>query len=60
VTSPVAPLLVLQARAQARALLFANGEIASIEQAMLPLFRYAAEEDIPMPTAQAIIEQAFK
>ncbi len=42
----VSPLLILQARAEARAILFANGEFADIEQAMAPLRTYAVESGI--------------
>ena len=35
------PLLVLQARADARALLFRGGEYRDLEQAVIPLLAYA-------------------
>ena len=60
----VSPLPVLQARAEARAILLAAGEIDSLDDAMAPLFEYAEHHDLPdligADTAFAIITNAFK
>jgi len=57
------PLLVLQARAQARAYLHAAGEF-DIEQALDPLFRYAMAsgivDEFGMENVTAIIRDAFE
>ena len=60
----VSPLLVLQARADARAVLLAAGELRSLDEAMVPLFEYASEHGLPeligAATVHAIITNAFK
>jgi hypothetical protein len=60
----VSPLPVLQARAEARAILLAAGEIDSLDEAMGPLFEYADQQDLPdligADCAFAIITNAFK
>jgi len=59
----VHPIRVLQARAEARALLYACGEYADVEEAVDPLFAYAIESgivaDLGMDAVKSIIEQAF-
>jgi hypothetical protein len=63
VVSQVNPLLVLQARAEARALLYATGEF-DIEQALAPLLRCAISDgiidQIGAEATFAILRQAFK
>lgn len=58
----VSPLLVLQARAEARALLYADGEF-NLEQAMQPLMQYALDtgivDKVGAEGAVAIIKRAF-
>jgi hypothetical protein len=58
----VAPLLVLQARAEARALLYATCEF-DLEQAIQPLLQYALDsgvvDKVSADGAFAIIKQAF-
>jgi len=57
------PLLILQARAEARALLYKTNEI-DLEQALAPLLRYAVKsgiaDEIGGEAAFAIIRDAFK
>jgi len=57
------PLLVLQARAEARAYLHAAGEF-DLEQATEPLYRYAISSGIVsefgMESVSAIIRDAFE
>jgi hypothetical protein len=59
----VHPLRVLQARAEARALLYACCEYDDVEQAVDPLFAYAIESGIAaefgMDAVKSIIKQAF-
>jgi hypothetical protein len=59
----VNPLLVLQARAEARALLYALGEF-DFEQAIDPLFVYAIEsgllDEFGMETVSNIVRAAFE
>jgi hypothetical protein len=59
----VAPLLVLQARAEARAILYAAGEFDGLEPAVVPLLQYAMDrgvtDDIGAERAYAIIKTAF-
>jgi hypothetical protein len=58
----VAPLLVLQARAEARALLYATCEF-DLEQAIQPLLQYALDsgviDKVGADGAFGIIKQAF-
>lgn len=58
-----APLLVLQARAEARAILYAAGEFEQLEEAIVPLLRYALDsgitDDIGAERAFAIVQAAF-
>jgi hypothetical protein len=58
----VAPLLVLQARAEARALLYGASEF-DLEEALEPLFLYAIDSGIThefgVDTVMAIIRAAF-
>lgn len=60
----LSPILVLQARAEARAVLLAAGEIASLDEAMNPLFDYAHQhglvELVGADTVFAIINGPFK
>jgi len=62
-TDDVAPLLVLQARAEARAILYAAGEFDGIEPAVVPLLQYAMDsgitDDIGAERAFAIVRAAF-
>lgn len=57
------PLLVLQALAEARAFLYAEGEFDSLDQAITPLLRYALDrgitDDIGAERAFAIVKAAF-
>jgi len=57
------PLLVLQARAEARALLFKTAEYADLGEAITPLLVYAHEariaEEIGADAVLAIIKAAF-
>lgn len=60
----VSPLLVLQARAEARAILFAAGEFGpSWDQAIQPLLQYALDsgviDKVGAEGAFGIIKQAF-
>jgi len=55
----VPPLRVLQARAEARALLVAVGEI-ELEAAFAPLVDYATDHSIDAGIAYDIIRAAFK
>jgi hypothetical protein len=45
-STQVPPFLVLQARAEARAILFAAGEYESIDAAIAPLMQYALTNDL--------------
>ena len=62
-TSP-SPILVLQVRAEARAILLAEGEFETYDEAVTPLFDYAIEhglaELIGADTVFAMIVNAFK
>lgn len=62
-TDTVLPLRVLQARAEARALLYAVGEYADFEEATAPLRTYAVEsgvvEQVGADAAWSIIAVAF-
>jgi hypothetical protein len=62
-SSSVDPLLVLEARTQARALLFLTCEFESVEAALGPLFDDACEsglvEQFGVDTIKAIIEKPF-
>jgi hypothetical protein len=57
------PLLVLQAQAEVRALLYMSGKF-DLEEALVPLLRYAVDSgiasDIGDEAAISIIRQAFK
>ena len=57
------PLLVLQARAEARALLFRTAEYQDLGEAVTPLLAYAHEsglaDEIGAPAVLAIIKAAF-
>jgi hypothetical protein len=53
------PLLILQARAEARALLFRCCEYDDFEEALAPLEAYALENEI-MDEGVAIIRKAFE
>lgn len=57
------PLLVLQARAEARALLFKTAEYKDLGEALTPLLVYAHEagidEEIGADAVLAIIKDAF-
>jgi hypothetical protein len=59
----VAPLLVLQARAEARAILYAAGEFEQLKQAVVPLLQYAIDsgiaDQIGAERAFAIVKAAF-
>lgn len=59
----VAPIRVLQARAEARALLFANAEYDTLDEAIAPLMRYAHQhgliEQLGAAAIYALIEQPF-
>ena len=59
----VQPLLVLQARAEARAILYADGDYVDIAEAIKPLMAYAFEagivDQIGAERAHAIIKAAF-
>jgi len=59
----ISPFLILQARAEARARLYAANEF-DLEQALAPLLRYALDsgitDDIGGERAFAIIRAAFK
>jgi len=60
----VSPLLVLQARAEARALLFMAGDYGDCGEAVAPLLAYAQksglEENIGADVVMEIIRAAFK
>jgi hypothetical protein len=60
----MSPLLVLQARAEARALLFATGEYADLDQALRPLFDFALEsgiaDEIGADAMFAVVRKAFE
>ena len=60
----VNPLLILQIRAEARALLFELGEFDSLDQAMRPLFDYALTsgiaDEIGADAMFAIVHKAFE
>src|SRR5262245_7100866 len=59
----VSPFLVLQARAEARAILWAAGEYADVDEALAPLRAYAVDsgvvEQIGADASWAIINSAF-
>jgi hypothetical protein len=64
-TDDVPPLLVLQARAEARAILYAAGELGEqLEAAVVPLLQYAMDsgitDDIGAERAYAIVKDAFR
>jgi hypothetical protein len=62
-TNDVSPLLVLQARAEARAILYAAGEFDGLEPAILPLLQYALAsgitDEIGAERAFAVVKAAF-
>jgi hypothetical protein len=62
-TGNVQPLLVLQARAEARAILYADGDYLDINDAIKPLMAYAFQsgivDQIGAERAHAIIKAAF-
>jgi hypothetical protein len=53
------PLLVLQARAEARAILYSACEFDDLDDAIAPLLAYAADNGIAEPIAADIIRTAF-
>jgi hypothetical protein len=57
------PLLILQARAEARAVLYSGGEF-DLEQALVPLLNYAKRsrivDELGAEATFAILRQAFK
>lgn len=59
----VSPLLVLQARAEARAILYAAGEYDSVEQAIAPLLEQALRDglvdELGAETVYAIARKPF-
>lgn len=55
----ISPLRILQARAEARAMLVRLGEI-ELEEALAPLEDYARESRIDSKLAVAIIRKAFE
>jgi len=59
----VPPFLVLQARAEARALLFAAAEYADLEEAIAPLRAYAVDsgvvEEVGADAVWSLINTAF-
>jgi hypothetical protein len=59
----ISPILVLQARAEARALLFATCEYEDVEQALAPLLAYAIDagvvDAIGAEASYDIIRKAF-
>jgi len=59
----VSPLLVLQARAEARAILCAAGEFEQVEPAIVPLLQYAMDsgitDEIGAERAFAVVKAAF-
>ena len=59
----VSPFLVLQARAEARAILWAAGEYVDLDEALAPLRAYAVDsgvvEQIGADASWAIINSAF-
>jgi hypothetical protein len=57
--TPMLPLLVLQARAEARAMLYSACEFEDLDEAIAPLFAYAADNGIAEQTAADIIRTAF-
>jgi len=57
--SAPAPLEVLELRAWARALLLAEGEIASVADAVDPLQKFAEQAGIDADRAQQILADAF-
>jgi hypothetical protein len=63
-TARIDPLQVLEARAQARAMLFANGDYEDIGEAVTPLRVYAHEAGLDDlygdVTIWTIIREAFK
>jgi hypothetical protein len=60
----VPPLLVLQARAEARAILYAAGELDPLEAVLEPLLQYAVDsgitDEIGVEHAIAIVKAAFR
>jgi hypothetical protein len=52
------PIVILRARAEARAALFGAG-MFPIEEAMQPLLEYADERDLSRATVEIIITEAF-
>jgi hypothetical protein len=55
----IAPLRILQARAEARALLWQAG-IFNAEEVLAPLYHYAIDNGISEEVADAIIRKAFE
>jgi hypothetical protein len=55
----VPPLLVLQARAEARSILYGAGEFFDINEAIAPLMQYAFNSGIDDQIGAAIIKAAF-
>lgn len=63
-TAAPSPLLVLQARAEARAILYAAGELEPLEAVLEPLLQYAVDagitDEIGVEPAIAIVKAAFR
>jgi hypothetical protein len=61
---PVPPMLVLRARAEARALLYAHGKFGNLDEATNPLRRYAIKsgllEMLGRERVEAIILDPFE
>jgi hypothetical protein len=53
------PIVILRARAEARAALFGAG-MFPIEEAMQPLLEFADERDLSRATVEVVIIEAFK
>jgi hypothetical protein len=62
--TPKSPLLILQARAEARALLLSTCEYADLDEAVEPLLSYAVKsglvDDIGADNVWALIAAAFR
>ena len=60
----VKPILILQARAEARALLYGAGEYADLDEALRPLLDFALEsgiaDEIGVDAMFAIVSKAFE
>lgn len=58
-TQTMPPLLVLQARAEARAILYGASLFDDLDEATGPLFAYAVDNGIAEQVAVAIVRTAF-